>query len=825
MKMPSRVRKLWSFGALTAAFGSLVAVRAQVTEAQMRDLESKLPPAASTQIDFDRDIRPILDNSCIRCHGPERPKSRYRLDSREAALKGGEHGVAIVEGNSARSPLIHYVARLVEDLEMPPKQSEALSADQVSLLRAWIDQGAKWGVDSGLAKLEFSVTPELRWFTVRGNERMFREHTSLKEGFSGGVQSLYLREPLGPDRTLTLEAQTYFNPEDYKVRLTLEQRDLGFIRAGADHYTEFYNDIGGFHPNFTPPSYSLNRDLDLENGRYWIDVGLTLPNWPRMVFGYEYQRRDGSKSILQWGDVATIHPGTDPDATDAKKIYPASKEIDEHVHIIKFDLTHDINGYGIENLLRAEFYDNKTSRDAVDYFNATTQSLDKYVTTRESADHFQFSDSLRLDKQLRDWLYLSAGYRYSRLDGDYSFNNTTLSPIGLYGFSPNDNFWFADSITLEQHSHIANATAQLSSLDGLTFYSGAQAEWMSQRGFGDVRLDEGIPGAIEPEPATVDSDFSRAVVEEHVGARLTTIPYTIVFAEGRLAQESISQFEQEIGGDHAFLRDTDASSDLKEVRLGFTVSPDPRVSLTTQYKHRNKHSAYDHLRDEQFGAKNEGYSAFITGRDTQTHDISAKLTIRPLSWLQTALTYQHNTTRYKTTTDAYIIPELIIPGLPPFPEQVLTPGGVILAGEYEADVFGANLHLTPWHRLVLSTAFTFANTETTTGQNLTPTVVAYKGDVYSSISSATFHLDAKTDVTGAYTYSWADYGQDNYATGLPVGIVYNWHIVTAGLSRKITDNARASLQYRFYQYDEPNTAMANNYTAHGIIGALTIALK
>jgi hypothetical protein len=823
MKMPSRVRTLWSFGALTAAFGSLVATRAQVTEAQMRDLESKIPPAATTQIDFDRDIRPILDNSCVRCHGPERPKSGYRLDSRQAALKGGEHGVAIIEGNSARSPLTYYVARLVEDLEMPPKKSEALTSEQVSLLRAWIDQGVKWGAATNVAKLEFSVTPELRWFTVKGNERMFREHTSLKESFSGGLQSLYLREPLGENRTLTLEAQTYFNPEDYKLRLSLEQRDLGFIRAGASHYTEFYNDIGGFHPNFTPPFYSLNRDLELETGRYWIDVGLTLPNWPRMVFGYEYQRRDGSKSILQWGDVGTIHPGTDPDATDAKKIFPASKDIDEQVHIVKFDLTHDINGYGIENLFRAEFYDNKTSRDAVDYFNATTQTLEKYVTTREMADHFQFSDSLRLDKQLRDWLYLSGGYRYSRLDGDYSFNNTTVSPIGV--FSPNDSFWFADSITLEQHSHIANANAQLGPFDGLSFYAGAQSEWMTQRGFGNARLDEGIPGAILEEPVVVDADLSRAVVEEHIGAKLTAIPYTVLFAEGRLAQESISHFEQEIGGDHEFLRDTDASSDLKEARLGFTVSPDPRVSLTAHLKHRNKHSAYDHLRDEQFGAKNEGYSAFITGRDTQTHEISAKLTVRPLNWVQSAVTYQHSSTRYKTATDPYIIPELIIPGLPPFPEQVFAPGGVIFAGEYDADVFGASIHLTPWHRITISGSATYATTRTTTAQNLTPAVVAYKGDIYSANSGITFHLDAKTALSVGYTFSSADYGQDNYATGLPLGIVYDWHIVTAGLSRKLTDYARASLQYRYYNYDERNTGGANDYTAHGVIGAVTIALK
>ena len=60
------------------------------------------------------------------------------------ALKGGDLGPAILPGNSADSPLIHYVADLVPDLLMPSK-GERLSAAQIGLLRAWIDQGADFG--------------------------------------------------------------------------------------------------------------------------------------------------------------------------------------------------------------------------------------------------------------------------------------------------------------------------------------------------------------------------------------------------------------------------------------------------------------------------------------------------------------------------------------------------------------------------------------------------------------------------------------------------------------------------------------------------------
>ena len=82
---------------------------------------SALPAAAKATVDFDRDVKPIFESVCFRCHGPEKPKSRFRLDNRESALKGGENNKDdIVPGDSAKSKLIHYVARVVEDMEMPP---------------------------------------------------------------------------------------------------------------------------------------------------------------------------------------------------------------------------------------------------------------------------------------------------------------------------------------------------------------------------------------------------------------------------------------------------------------------------------------------------------------------------------------------------------------------------------------------------------------------------------------------------------------------------------------------------------------------------------
>jgi len=110
---------------------------------------SKLPPASAKQgVTYTTEIKPILDKSCAKCHGPEKPKAKLRLDNLAGALKGSADGKVVEAGNSAKSPLVHAIAHLGdEDHWMPPKDNKAkiapLTTEQIGLIRAWIDQGAK----------------------------------------------------------------------------------------------------------------------------------------------------------------------------------------------------------------------------------------------------------------------------------------------------------------------------------------------------------------------------------------------------------------------------------------------------------------------------------------------------------------------------------------------------------------------------------------------------------------------------------------------------------------------------------------------------------
>jgi hypothetical protein len=97
----------------------------------------------SAGVDFPRDVEPIFHERCYMCHGPSLQTNGFRLDQKDAALKGGYGGPAIVPGDSTASKLIERVTSDKEGVRMPPA-GPGLSASQIAVLKAWIDAGAKW---------------------------------------------------------------------------------------------------------------------------------------------------------------------------------------------------------------------------------------------------------------------------------------------------------------------------------------------------------------------------------------------------------------------------------------------------------------------------------------------------------------------------------------------------------------------------------------------------------------------------------------------------------------------------------------------------------
>jgi len=756
----------------------------------------KLPLPVTGTIVFDRDIRPVLETSCLRCHGGEKPRSHFRLDDRAAALNGGDDNTNdIVAGDSTNSLLIPYVARQVKDMEMPPVgKGSPLAAEQISLLRAWIDQGATWSTTNQAAQLAFVFAPALRGIGVQGDKAKFRELQGVNDGFSGGVDEFSFVQQTSPTEKFSLNGHVIAPDRDYQLKLAVDETDQGFIRAGFDEWRKYYDDRGGYDPKVVPPELSLNRDLYVDNGRVWVDFGLTRPRWPQIVLGYEYDFKKGNESTLDWGESGGVN------------IAPATKAVDEQTHILKLDITHDFDDWHLEDNARVEFNSDNNRGSETSVFYQTSPLVPNSGTTYTS-DHYhhvQGMNTLMLEKQIRDWWFLSGGYYYSRLEGSDNFNQTN-SP-NFEGYDPSS--WSSGAITLQRESQVFSLASLFLPLEYLSFSLGTQNEWTHQQAFGNS-----VPDFEFGNNTFARSDYDEFKASQDANLRFTKIPFTVLFADAQFDEGSISELQEE--GSGQLTNQTDVTSDRYNLRAGFNTSPWRWVALDAQYHRQYSDTDYNHLIDvfvsPFYGdplsvAPENGYPAFILSRKIQSDGLETKLTLRPWNWLRTTLSYQLTATEYSSKTDPAVFGT--------------DSGGPLADGRYRAQTYGLSAILTPFRRFYFSGAFTYSRSRTVTADNGVSSVVPYHGDVYTLVTTAAYALNPKTSLQASYSFSQAGYGQNNAPNGVPLGLDFTRHVLFAGVTRQLTQNLSGALHYEFSQYSEPSSAHLNDFTAHGVFATL-----
>ncbi|MBP3955212.1 PSD1 domain-containing protein [Gemmata sp. G18] len=106
------------------------------------------PDSVATKIDYARHVKPILEAHCYSCHGPSKSAAGLRLDTVASIRKGGDSGGVVVPGDGSRSLLVTVLTGADDQVQMPPT-GEPLNAEQVAIIKAWIDDGAGASNESG----------------------------------------------------------------------------------------------------------------------------------------------------------------------------------------------------------------------------------------------------------------------------------------------------------------------------------------------------------------------------------------------------------------------------------------------------------------------------------------------------------------------------------------------------------------------------------------------------------------------------------------------------------------------------------------------------
>ncbi len=780
----------------TALAGCLAICSLRAT-AQDIDL-SPLPPAFNRPIDFREDILPIFEERCFQCHSEERPKSSFNLRRRETALEGGDLGAAILPGDSANSPLINYVAHLEVDMEMPPiGKGERLTDEQVAALRVWIDQGAVWEASASKSAIRYVFEPAIGSVSVSGDERKFREHWRQNAGFAGGIAELRFEERRQDGGRFDLHTRAFWQTGDREIELSLDKPDLGFLQIGYEQFRRYDDDTGGSYQPFGQAAISLGRDLFLDTGRAWVDIGFMLPDWPTIVLGYEHQFRDGEKSMLHWGPVFPA------DGAAGKGIFPAAKHIDENAHIIKLDIRHDWRDWRLEESLRGEFADFDNLRETA-VWAAASDGAGEIEQIREGYNHFSGANTLHAEKQIKPWWLLSLGYLYADLTADAGFNLETFLPADASAVPFQGDL--SRSIVLDRNSHVLNANSLLGPWEGLSFFAGVQNDWTSQSGDGDLLL-------FGTTPARLGSNLDQITTEENIGLRYTKLPNTVVYLDSQFQQTAIGQRENQFVDDgfpanNDFMRNTDASGDRKEYRAGLTCSLWRQVSFDVRLRKRLRQNNYHHLADTdlgRFAPPGNGFPAFIRSRKTDTDDFQTQLAVRPSSRLRTALAYRLTTSDYSLATDSVVV------------FGAAFPSGRSHAGHYNARSWtvSTTAQLRRWLHFTGTAAISDLRTVSaiTDGTLLPP----YDGQIYTFLGTANLTLSKTLHGDATYSFSKADFDQNDTGLNLPIGINYHRHGLVTGLAKQISNASSLRLQYGFFQYKEPGLAGTNDYTAHGLV--------
>ena len=228
--------------------------------------EPQLPPAAKSRVDFKRQIAPILQR-CQVCHGAAQQMSGLRLDRRDDAMRGGYSGPVIQPGNSAASRLILLVAGREEGKIMPPV-GDKLTAREIGLLRAWIDQGVGWPEEKGT---EVAAQPS----AARDEKLSHWSFQPLRQVTPPPVRNqAWVRSPVDQFVLARLESEG-IEPSPEADKVTLLRRlslDLTGLPPTPGEVADFLTDN-------RPDAYERKVDRLLESPHYgerwarqWLDL-------------------------------------------------------------------------------------------------------------------------------------------------------------------------------------------------------------------------------------------------------------------------------------------------------------------------------------------------------------------------------------------------------------------------------------------------------------------------------------------------------------------------------------------------------------------------
>jgi hypothetical protein len=661
-------------------------------------------------------------------------------------------------------------------------------------------------------QLETKTEADYRnWFDVsvggniiKGDEASFKQRHQIPDDIYGGVTDFHYEQDIGKKSLLEVDGRGIFDNNDYSLRLSLENPDLGYVRGGYREFRTWYDGTGGYLPLNNIVFDLYDDELAVDRGEIFFEAGLTLPNVPIVRFRYSHEFRDGRKDSTVWGDTGLGLP-----AGQTRGIAPSFYDIDEERHIFDLDVEHTLADTRFGVGLRYETSDQDDSRNMR---RRPLEAQDRHLTQRDIVETDLFNVRAFQETWFTETVLFTTGYSFTTLDTDiggsriYGADYDAVYDPLFARRQQRDEGFFGLSGGSKLDQHVMNINLMFMPWENFTIVPSIRAEKQEQDGVAhfeetNVGAPPALPAIVEALENTRERGFTD--VSEGLEMRYTGLTNWVLYARGEWLQGEGDLKEREMILENGvppvvgIARETDSTRFTQKYVVGANWYPLRNLNMAAQYYHKDRRNDYDHLEDDTPNTGNNRYPAYIRDQDFTTDDINFRVTYRPFSTLSFVTRYDFQVSTIDSRMD-----EL---------EKVES-------ADMISHIIGESITWTPFARMFIQAAANYAidRTETpvstATGQR--DLVQKSVHDYIDGTLTVGYALTEKTDLQGQYFVYYSDNFSDNSAVSVPFNVSAEEHGITATVIHRFTSAMQATLKYGWWTLSDDTYGGRNDYEAH-----------
>jgi hypothetical protein len=650
---------------------------------------------------------------------------------------------------------------------------------------------------------------------IHGDKPAFQQRTQQPRDVWGGVTDFHYEMDVGKKALFEVDGRGIFDAHNYSLTLGYKDPDKGYLRAGFEEFTTYYDLSGGYFPgNQQFIDLYKGETGEIDRSKVFFEAGLTLENKPQIRVRYDYDAREGDKNSTMWGNTSLTG------GAGARNIVPTRNHVDEERHTIVLDISHTIGNTeaGIGGRYSLSTYDNAR------YMRRNPgEASDRFLTHREDVDTDMFNAHAYTDTDFNERIKLTTGYSFTRLSTDVagsraigdSFDASPL-PAALQAFAQRqarDHGFYGLEGGTDVDQHVGTISVMYRPTENLTLVPSLRVESQSQEGgteFTDVEVGTTAAKIVGSEEIGNARTRDFLDVTESIDVRYTGFTNWVLYARAELLEGSGNLKEADaMLEDAATLvigRNTDSSRFTQKYTVGANWYPLRRLNLAGQYYHRVRDNDYNDIFDSTpvtTPAPAQGfYPAFIEHQRFMTDDANLRVTCRPFNNLTIMSRYDFQYTTYESRMEA--LPE-------------------VEGGRSTAHIITESVTWMPIQRMYVQASGSYTLDQLfSAADNLVPDrIQVSKNNYYTASGTIGFALTPKMDVSATYAYYLADnYDPGIFLTGLPLGASLEEHTIGASALYKFSKRMQLTTRYAYMTSRDETSGNNNDFHAHLISSTL-----